>query len=120
LIDARPQLGLDGEGEARKHLEKLGYRILALRFRSRLGELDIVAEDGSTIIFVEVKTRRSAERGSPEESVTPAKQRRIVRMAETFLLARGLHGRDCRFDVVAVDASAGKLKVRHLPDAFRA
>ena len=120
MTDARPQLGLDGEESARKHLERLGYRILALRFRSRLGEIDIVAEDGATIVFVEVKTRRSAEQGSPEESVTAAKQRRIVRMAETFLLARGLHGRDCRFDVVAVDASAGRFEVRHLPDAFRA
>jgi putative endonuclease len=120
MADARPQLGLDGEEEARRFLERLGYRILARRFRSRLGEIDLVAEDGATIVFVEVKTRRTSGAGSPEESVTPAKQRKIVRMAETFLLARGLHGRNCRFDVVAVDAGTGKLAVRHLPDAFRA
>lgn len=102
-------------------LEKLGYRILARRFRSRLGEIDIVAEDDGTIVFVEVKTRRSRSHGSPEESVTSLKQRRLVRMAEAFLAARDLHGRDCRFDVVAVEIPEGeRTTVRHLKDAFRA
>jgi len=121
VTDPRPALGLRGEEEARRLLERKGFRILAARFRSRLGEIDLVAEDGETLVFVEVKTRLSSACGPPEESVTAAKQRRLVRMAETFLMARGLHGRDCRFDVVAVDAREdGRLEARHIPDAFRA
>ena len=121
MKDERPALGSRGEEAARRHLESLGYRILARRFRSRLGEIDLIAEDGSTIVFVEVKTRRSAACGSPEEGVTPLKQQRIVRLASSFLAASGLHGRDCRFDVVAVVEDAGSgLLLRHLKDAFRA
>jgi len=119
--DPRPGLGLHGEEEATRHLTKLGYTILARRFRSRLGEIDLVAEDDGTLVFVEVKTRRSLSCGPPEESVTPHKQRRLILMAETFIAARGLHGRDCRFDVVAVDLSRdGRTDVRHHIDAFRA
>jgi putative endonuclease len=121
MKDTRPELGLRGEEEARALLEASGYRILARRFRSRLGEIDLVAEDSATIVFVEVKTRRTRSHGAPEESVTPAKQRRLVMMAATFLSARGLHGRDCRFDVVSVDVPEGKRpEVRHIKDAFRA
>jgi putative endonuclease len=118
--DGRSLLGSRGEGAARRHLESIGYRIVAERYRSRLGEIDLVAEDGTTLVFVEVKTRRSAACGSPEESVTPAKQRRIARLAAAFLAARGLYDRDCRFDVVAVEeGSDGRLDIRHHEDAFR-
>jgi putative endonuclease len=121
MSDPRPGLGLHGEEEAFRHLTKLGYTILARRFRSRLGEIDLVAEDGRTLVFVEVKARRSLSCGPPEESVTPRKQRRLILLAGTFIAARGLHGRDCRFDVVAVDLSRdGRTEVRHLKDAFRA
>jgi len=119
--DPRPGLGLHGEEEACRHLARLGYTILARRFRSRMGEIDLVAEEDRTLVFIEVKTRRSLSCGPPEESVTPKKQKRLIRMAETFIAARGLHGRDCRFDVVAVDLSRdGRSEVRHLKDAFRA
>jgi putative endonuclease len=121
MSDPRPDLGLHGEEEAFRHLTKLGYTILARRFRTRLGEIDLVAEDGGTLVFVEVKARRSLSCGPPEESVTPRKQRRLILLAGTFIAARGLHGRDCRFDVVAVDLSRdGLTEVRHLKDAFRA
>jgi putative endonuclease len=67
-----------------------------------------------------VKTRRSVALGTPEEAVTPAKQRKIASIAASFLAARGLQGRDCRFDVVAVQQAAdGRLRARHIPDAFR-
>ncbi len=116
----RSDLGGRGEEAARRHLESLGYRILATRHRTRLGEIDLIAEDNGVIVFVEVKTRRSGECGAPEESVTAAKQRRIVRLATAFLASRGLLERDSRFDVVAVEEGAGSvLRIRHLPDAFR-
>ncbi|HZE89845.1 MAG TPA: YraN family protein [Verrucomicrobiae bacterium] len=120
MHDRRPELGLRGEEAAARHLERNGYALLARRFRTRLGEIDIVAEKGDTLVFVEVKTRTSTRHGVPEESVTTAKQRRLALMAATFLTARGLHGRDCRFDVIAVDATpSGALAVRHTEDAFR-
>lgn len=70
---------------------------------------------------MEVKTRRSAACGPPEESVTPAKQRRLVRLASAYLADRDLEGRDCRFDVVAVEVSpaGAPARIRHLKDAFR-
>ena len=121
MPDARAGLGRSGEAVARRHLEAKGYAILAERFRTRAGEIDLVVEDGRTIVFVEVKTRRSRSAGAPEESVGPLKQRRLVRMASVFLTMRGLHGRDCRFDVVAVEErDDGPIEIRHLRDAFRA
>lgn len=120
MADDRPEVGRRGESAARRHLEEAGYRILAARFRNRLGEIDLVARDGETIVFVEVKTRRSRSRGRPEEGVTEAKQRRLARVADSFLSSRRLQGRDCRFDVVAVEeAGDGSLEIRHIPDAFR-
>ncbi|MBI3450733.1 MAG: YraN family protein [Acidobacteria bacterium] len=120
MDDPRPELGLRGEEAAARHLERSGYAILARRFRTRLGEIDIIAVKGDTLVFVEVKTRTSASHGAPEESVTAAKQRRLALMAGTFLAARSLHDQDCRFDVIAVDAAPdGALAVRHTEDAFR-
>jgi putative endonuclease len=118
--DPRPAVGLRGEEIASRHLEDLGYRILARRYRSRHGELDLVADDGGTLVFVEVKTRRTRSCGPPEEGVSGAKQRRLARLAQGFISTRGLWGRDCRFDVVAVEvARGGGLEIRHLRDAFR-
>jgi putative endonuclease len=94
-------------------------RILERGFRSRLGEIDIVAQEGATIVFVEVKTRRARAFGLPEESVTALKQRRLIRMAGAWLSARGMHGRDCRFDVVAIEEGPSGAVIRHLRDAFR-
>lgn len=120
MIDDRPLLGSRGEAAAEAHLTRLGYRILERRFRSRLGEIDLIAEHGDVVVFVEVKTRRTSGFGSPEESVTPAKQRKIARMAAFFLASRGWAGRDCRFDVVAVEERGDEpVRLRHLPDAFR-
>jgi len=116
----RPELGLKGEAAARDFLVAMGFDILAERFRCRHGEIDLIADDGGTVVFVEVKARTSRAFGAPEESVTPAKQARLARLASVFLARAGFQDRDCRFDVVAVEADArGKLTVRHIPDAFR-
>lgn len=77
------------------------------RFRTRMGELDIVARDGETIVFVEVKTRSGGSFGTPFESVTWRKRRRLCSMAAEYLLVRRLSGTPCRFDVVAVTEAAG-------------
>ena len=107
-------LGSLGESLARGALEREGYAILATRYRTRAGELDIVARDGRCLVFVEVKARRHAERGSPAEAVTPAKQRRVAAMARDFLARHQTDATECRFDVVAVLLGEGERPVIHI------
>jgi putative endonuclease len=118
LVD-RISLGKSGEDIACRELRRRGYEILTRRFRTRLGELDIVARDGATIVFVEVKTRSNANFGAPAEAVTALKQRRIWLMASDYLQRQGLHDRPCRFDVVAISIDAdGRRLVEVLRGAF--
>jgi putative endonuclease len=98
----RITLGKLGEDLAVLELERLGYAILARRYRTRHGEIDIVADDRGTLVFVEVKTRADAVFGTAAEAVTPHKQRRLVRMAEQYLTLERIANRPCRFDVVAI------------------
>jgi putative endonuclease len=99
----RQQLGESGEDLAVEELERRGYAILARRYRTRHGEIDVVARDGETTVFVEVKARTTLEFGGAAEAVTPWKQRRLVTMATDYLARHRLSDRPCRFDVVAVD-----------------
>jgi putative endonuclease len=100
--DPRQQLGLDGEQCAVETLIALGYVILARRYRTRFGELDIVARDGTTLVFVEVKARRGVAFGQPEDAVHWRKRQRLARLAEAFLAEARLLDVPCRFDVVAI------------------
>ncbi len=104
-------LGISGENLACDALARQGYAILAKRYRTRVGEIDIVARDGQTLVFVEVKTRTSEDFGVPAEAVTRRKQRRIVTMARWYLSEHRLHGCLCRFDVVTVLCRRGLLPV---------
>lgn len=119
--DATVALGISGENLACEALTRLGYAILARRYRTRVGEIDIVARDGGTVVFIEVKTRTSERFGRPADAVTAWKQRRIVLMAEHFLTRHHLHGRACRFDVVSVMCPVGAPPVVDVVrDAFQA
>src|SRR5436190_24127169 len=89
-------------------LERRGYAIIARRYRTRYGEIDIVADDHGTIVFVEVKARVTGECGTAAESVTPLKQRHLASMAVDYLARRRLTDRPCRFDVVAIDDAEGE------------
>ena len=113
----RKRFGDNGEDLASIWLQEHGYHVVVRNWRCRLGELDIVCELGHEIIFVEVKSRRSTQLGAPEEAVTPAKQRRLIRAAQYFLLQRGQEQRSYRIDVIAVEvAPSGKLRsIRHYP-----
>ena len=101
----RQNLGKRGEELALRELERHGYAILAQRYRTRYGEIDIVAQDGETTVFVEVKARVGADFGSAAEAVTPAKQRRVAYMARDYIARNDVTGRPCRFDVVAIDGA---------------
>jgi putative endonuclease len=113
-------LGQTGEAAAARFLERRGLVILARNLRSRLGEIDLVARDGPTLVFVEVKARRGLPGDPPEAAVDARKRARLTRLALGYLAARRLGERSCRFDVVGVslDEAGGVTGVRHLRHAF--
>jgi putative endonuclease len=112
--DLRQQRGKTGEDLACEELRRRGYAILARRFRTRVGELDIIARDGPTLVFVEVKARGSPRCGSGEEAVTWRKRRRMTLMAQEYLLRTRLTRVPCRFDVVAVHLRNGQAPQVHV------
>jgi putative endonuclease len=99
----RQQLGIIGEELAVAALAARGYAILERRYTTERGEIDIIAEDGETLVFVEVRARATGECGSAAESVTRAKQLQVTRVAVDYLARHAISDRPCRFDVVAVD-----------------
>jgi len=111
--------GLAGEEVAARWLAEAGLPVVARRFRARCGEIDLVARDGATVVFVEVKLRSRDDFGRPCEAVTPVKQRRLANTAALFLLRAGWTDRPCRFDVIEVRAAAAGWRVTHIADAFR-
>jgi putative endonuclease len=117
----RQQLGLLGEDLAARALAARGYAILERRYRTRYGEIDIVAEDGETLVFVEVRARATDEFGCAAESVTEAKRRRVTAMAVEYLARHRVTNRPCRFDVVAIDAALSEEpQITVFPAAFDA
>ena len=116
---ARQRLGLHGEQLACEELERLGYRIVERRYRTRAGELDIVAKHGDYLVFVEVKARSDRSFGDPEEAVTMQKQQRIVSMASDYLARNNLQNVPCRFDVVTINTETDPPVVAVIDDAFR-
>jgi putative endonuclease len=118
---ARQRLGKSGEDRAVVELERREYAILARRYRTRYGEIDVVARDGETTVFVEVKARTTSEFGSAADAVTPWKQRRLVMMATDYLVRQRLTERPSRFDVVTVEeVDGGAPRVTVYRNAFGA
>jgi putative endonuclease len=115
---SRQRLGILGENLAVDLLRSRGYSILATRHRSRYGEIDIIAEDGRCVVFVEVKLRSSDLFGEAFEAVPRWKQRRIITIALDYLSRNHLLDRPVRFDVAAVDQRGGELQVELIEDAF--
>lgn len=112
--------GPAGEEIAARFLTQRGFEILARNQRSRLGEIDLVARDGATLVFVEVKTRWGPAAEPPQAAVDGRKQRRLARLALDYLAREWLRDLACRFDVVAVtlDPEGGPPRVEHFPGAF--
>jgi putative endonuclease len=115
---ARQTLGKIGEDLACRELQRRGYAILTRRYRRRVGELDIVARDGRTLVFVEVKARDGLEFGAGGEAVTAVKRRRMVGVAEEYLVRHRLVGCRCRFDVVSIDFQTGGPVIEIYQNAF--
>lgn len=119
----RPEsFGDAGEQLASEYLTRLGFKIVARQQSSRIGEIDLIARDGDTIVFVEVKTRKSMSAGHPAEAVTAQKQRQITRAALAYLKGHGLLECRVRFDVVAIvlPSGDGTPQISHYRDAFEA
>jgi putative endonuclease len=117
---ARQKLGGLGEDAAADFLRSRGYRIVARNHRCRLGEVDLVAERGEVLVFVEVRTRASAAFGGPEETVGFRKQRRVVAAARDYLARRRGPERGARFDVIAVVDGPHGPALTHFENAFEA
>ncbi len=116
--DPRRDTGQSGESLAVKALRQNGYRIVQENYRSKLGEIDVIAQDGGVLAFVEVKARRTDHYGSPKEAVTPRKQRKISMVALNYLKETGQSGKKARFDVVAIRLLPGKPDVEIIKNAF--
>jgi putative endonuclease len=116
--DDRQALGRRGEDLAAQHLAAKGYEILARNWRCESGELDLVARDHNCLVIVEVRTRRGQELGTPEESVTEAKQARLVALGQAYVQETDWLG-DWRIDVVAIemDRRGRLLRLEHYENA---
>jgi putative endonuclease len=116
---AKDTVGAYGERVAARHLVDAGLVVLDQNWRCADGELDIVARDGATLVFCEVKTRRTATFGLPAEAVGAAKVRRIRRLATLWIAASGLRPSEVRFDVLSVHPqTSGAARVEHMRGAF--
>jgi putative endonuclease len=116
-MDGRQQTGRQGEEIATAYLAGQGYTIVQRNWRCALGELDIIAEAQQTLIFVEVRSRRSQRFGPAEESITPAKQLRLIELAQTYLQEAAGVDRAWRIDVITVRWEAGRPQINHLENA---
>lgn len=112
------ELGKKGEELAVGYLQKLRYKILERNYRCKFGEIDIIALDRKTVVFVEVKTRSSKEFGSPQTGVTLRKQRQLAKVALSYLQKHHLFNRDARFDVVAVEKNCSEERINMIRNAF--
>ncbi len=116
---SRLELGALGEEAASQYIRRRGYRILERNYRNRTGEIDIIAQDGQVIVFIEVKTRSSDEYGLPVDAVTKTKQSRLIRSASYYLKRRSAP-LECRFDVVSIIMGQNNKprKIELIKDAF--
>ena len=118
MSGTRQAFGRKNEALAVKHLKKKGYKIVDQNYRTKLGEIDIIARHRGTLVFVEVKARRSAKYGAAKAAVTPQKQRKISMVALAYLKATGQMQAAARFDVVSIDYDDGRPFIEVIKNAF--
>lgn len=118
MTEQRQTLGKWGEEQAARFLRSRRIKIVARNLRTPVGEIDIIARQGKTLIFAEVKTRRGTGYGAPQEAVGPTKQRQILRAASWYLNEQGRQDLQPRFDVLAVQVVDKQAQIEHITDAF--
>jgi putative endonuclease len=118
--DPRKTLGKKGEAAAQAFLQTQGFAILETNFRTKPAEIDIIAQENNCICFIEVKTRQSLKKGLPRESITPAKQKKIILGACLYLKKNNRLSEQIRFDVVEVYMDNGKFDINFIKNAFQA
>jgi len=111
-------LGAAGERAAEQHLNSLGFKIIARNYKCPAGELDLIAADRTTIVFVEVKTLRCDADADPENKINPTKQRKLETVARYWLKANGEPEAAYRFDAISVVMNGDSPQVRHIEEAF--
>lgn len=115
----RLKLGKTGEDLASGFLIKNGYRIIARNYRTKNGEIDIIASSNDILVFIEVKTRKSSFLESPFSAVTSRKQKQISKVAQEYLYANDLFDQDARFDVISITVdTTNNPCIEHLENAF--
>lgn len=119
MTEKRLSLGKEGEAFAARILKKKGYKIRETNYRSPLGEVDIIAMDGKTLVFIEVKTRRNNLFGIPAEAVNSRKQIQIAKTAQYYLASKKLNNQPARIDVVSILAKEGReMEAEIITNAF--
>lgn len=114
-MDERRVVGNIGETHAVRYLENLGYRILARQWKKLpWGEIDIIALEKDELVFVEVKSRRTAEYGFPEAAVTRSKREKIAKLIDWYLQSNRINNRPYRFDVIAIEFQGIHPKINHI------
>ena len=111
------ETGKQGEAEAVRYLEDNGYQILTRNYRHQHAEIDLIAQKGKLLVFVEVKTRTNVSYGNPEEFVNYTKAKLVMKAAEHYIFAQNWLF-DVRFDIVAVTLAGNELRIKHIEDAF--
>ncbi len=112
------KLGKDSEEMAVQYLNEKGYRILAVNFQNRIAEIDIIAQQGDIMCFIEVKARRSMKYGLPREAITPSKIRKIIKGAQSYINYKGIRNTQFRFDVIEIFLQDNS--INHIENAFSA
>lgn len=119
MLNSRQRLGQIGEATVAKYLKNNGYKILIQNYRCKLGEIDIIARDGSVLVFIEVKTRSGLNYGSPAAAVDARKQRQISRTAQCYMAEQRIFDSPARFDVVSVLCdNTSHQNIDHISNAF--
>ncbi|MFW6114728.1 MAG: YraN family protein [Thermodesulfobacteriota bacterium] len=118
MTKERIALGKRGEELASRRLQSLGYEILERNYRCPLGEIDLIARENGTVVFVEIKTRRNRSLAEAKEAVHKKKQGQLSKVALAYLKSKNLWGAKARFDVVAIGIGQGKASIEIVKDAF--
>jgi len=118
-INNTKQEGSQGENKAIEYLIKLGYTIIKTNFIfGKVGEIDIIAKDNDTLVFVEVRKRLNIEYGKPEESLTFKKRNKIRKTAEAYLYINKIENIECRFDFIGIEQKNNEITINHIKNAF--